>query len=444
MRNSDAPVGSCVTDADLQLAEHLRFSLSQCEYRAWRASWKPDEWAMIFHQLSTLKPAMELSGIDTAAIKQLCEFAYARPKGDPALVDLPDELWASASRAVVAIIAVAQLAMGPTGATPTAPSVLMDCESAIGKYVALRAELSRQLLLLPNGWRIKYKRDPAKGDPSLPVKVTHHTAIMSELGGQAFDGIATFAQPETFAPFHDFELFDPEGNPSKDGTEGATIQMRLAFLLAEMLETMKVLVGSLAKIEHEAISKRWATDTMPLSRLAEALPVFPYWPRTTDRSKNYFDGIIAEEKALVDDARLALRRLILEARQGSHFTTTKPAPSKLQLSDMSSTRAKLTKDEANIKARNFLREHPDATSRELAAGVGCSTGLVSKLPAWQAVKEQRDKGRLPKRATTVALTRKMEQTVGIEDESLAKLIGGQEADDERLGAPRRDKVYRKP
>jgi hypothetical protein len=117
--------------------------------------------------------------------------------------------------------------------------------------------------------------------------------------------------------------------------------------------------------------------------------------------------------------------------------------------------AKLTKAEANIKAREFLRENPNATSRELAAGIGCSTGLVSKLPAWQAVKEQRDKGRQPKKAGNIALTPKMEQVVGVEGDALAKLISEQESDAEpsplvndaagdRAGAPRRAKIYRKP
>lgn len=121
--------------------------------------------------------------------------------------------------------------------------------------------------------------------------------------------------------------------------------------------------------------------------------------------------------------------------------------------ERSAIRPKLTKDEANIKARDFLRQSPNATSRELATGIGCASGLVSKLPAWRAVKEQRDKGRQPKKAAAVALTPKMGQVVGIEDEALSKLISEQEADaepsplqaaaDDRVGAPRRAKVYRK-
>ncbi len=111
------------------------------------------------------------------------------------------------------------------------------------------------------------------------------------------------------------------------------------------------------------------------------------------------------------------------------------------------------KDEANIKARAFLQANPNATVRELAADIGCSTGFVSQLPAWKAVQEQRDRGRQPKRAKVVSLTPKLQRTAGVEDASLAKLIDEQEADAEpsplkddprRDGSPRRAKVYRKP
>jgi hypothetical protein len=143
------------------------------------------------------------------------------------------------------------------------------------------------------------------------------------------------------------------------------------------------------------------------------------------------------------------RRLALLAVPGG---STSP---QLLVSGGHSQRSRMTKVEANIKARDFLRENPGATSRELATGIGCSTGLVSKLPAWQAVKEQRNKGRQPKKAGTMALTPKMEQVVGVEGDALAKLIGEQEADAEpsplvndaagdRTGAPRRAKIYRKP
>ncbi len=114
--------------------------------------------------------------------------------------------------------------------------------------------------------------------------------------------------------------------------------------------------------------------------------------------------------------------------------------------------SRVTKNEANITARELLRQNPNATVRQLAKGVGCSTGLVSKLPAWKAVKEQRDIGRQPKKTVTFALTKKMELTIGVEDKQLAKLIAEQQADseqspleddapDSRKGAPRMAKLY---
>lgn len=116
-------------------------------------------------------------------------------------------------------------------------------------------------------------------------------------------------------------------------------------------------------------------------------------------------------------------------------------------------RPKTTKTEANIKARAYLQVNTNATARELAAGIACSTGLVSKLPAWQAVKEQRDNLRQPKKVAVVSLSAKLQRIAGNEDESLAKLIGEQEADAEpsplqddassdRRGTPRTAKVYR--
>jgi hypothetical protein len=114
-----------------------------------------------------------------------------------------------------------------------------------------------------------------------------------------------------------------------------------------------------------------------------------------------------------------------------------------------------TKDEANIKARAYLREHPDAKARELKEGIGCSLGLVSGLPAWKAVREQRAKGRKPRKAGVVSLTPKMGNVAGTKDNQLEKLVAEQQADSELSpleddpparddGAPREAKVYRHP
>jgi hypothetical protein len=85
-----------------------------------------------------------------------------------------------------------------------------------------------------------------------------------------------------------------------------------------------------------------------------------------------------------------------------------------------------SKDESNIRAREFLKKHPKATTRQLAKGIGCALGIISKLPAWRAVQERRQKERGPKRPRAVGLTPKLEETIGQDDAELARLVQEQE------------------
>lgn len=128
------------------------------------------------------------------------------------------------------------------------------------------------------------------------------------------------------------------------------------------------------------------------------------------------------------------------------------APARSQIG----TKPKLPLKEANIRAREYLKQNSEASARQLAEAIGCGLGTVSKLPAWKAVQEARAKGRQPKRAGVVRWTTKLEQVAGVEDDQLAKLIAEQRADDEPSpldeeapdgrdeGAPRKAKVYRRP
>jgi hypothetical protein len=86
--------------------------------------------------------------------------------------------------------------------------------------------------------------------------------------------------------------------------------------------------------------------------------------------------------------------------------------------------------EYNVKAREYLKEHPLAKARDLAAAIGCGLGTVPKLPAWQAVLGERRKGRVPK---CVTLTDKLEATVGEEDAELQRLMKEQETDRRETG-----------
>ena len=114
----------------------------------------------------------------------------------------------------------------------------------------------------------------------------------------------------------------------------------------------------------------------------------------------------------------------------------------------------MKKSEANILAREYLRDHPTANIRAVAKGIGCSTGLVSKLTAWKAVQEERNRRRRPPRTNEISLTGRMQKVLGVDDDPLRKLIADQEADAEpspledgpttdRQGAPRQARVYRR-
>ena len=134
--------------------------------------------------------------------------------------------------------------------------------------------------------------------------------MVNELAGQPFEGIATVAKPETWRAFHDFVLLDPADKGPPPGTTLAAVEMRLAFLLGELLEAVKVLAATLPAIQRQAGAAGLGVDTTALARLDLHLPVFPYWPRSPDQmSEADFDQVLADERPLLDDALLVLRRL---------------------------------------------------------------------------------------------------------------------------------------
>lgn len=186
------------------------------------------------------------------------------------------------------------------------------CQNAIDGYAALRPAIFAELALVPKGWIVRFSRDPARGDPDLPVRWTQHVVTNFKIGNLPIEaGIATVHQPETYAPFSDFQILNPDGERLPADSEIGHVEMRLPLLLERMLEVMKVLAGTLRQIEHDAAALRLSTDTTSLSRLDLHLPSFPYWPY--DRKREERDQLIADEKPLLDAARLTLRRLSVEA-----------------------------------------------------------------------------------------------------------------------------------
>ncbi|MBU4273122.1 MAG: hypothetical protein KKA28_14775 [Planctomycetes bacterium] len=96
-----------------------------------------------------------------------------------------------------------------------------------------------------------------------------------------------------------------------------------------------------------------------------------------------------------------------------------------------SKRPRVTRQEANLRAREALKNRRIKwTYRGLAGAVGCSGGLVPKLPAWQAYKEEIQGQRKKKTPApkAVSLTDKVLATTGQNDEELKRLMAEQKAD----------------
>ncbi|HEX4796187.1 MAG TPA: hypothetical protein VH370_20525 [Humisphaera sp.] len=219
---------------------------------------------------------------------------------------------------------ISRMLRSDTSAQPTTQSVQIDreqfkialrnCDESIGKYSALRSHLFNLLLDLKQQtdgpWKIQYKRDAALGDPTLPVRWTHAVSTDFKVEGlELIAGVAQIKQPETYAPFVEFELIGPEDSRPRKGSESERIQMRLSILLEQMLENMKVLVRSLAVIERLAPQLFAGINLAPISRLALTIPVFPYWPQVKGMTRADFDKVTADEKPLLDEVRLTLRRM---------------------------------------------------------------------------------------------------------------------------------------
>jgi hypothetical protein len=95
-------------------------------------------------------------------------------------------------------------------------------------------------------------------------------------------------------------------------------------------------------------------------------------------------------------------------------------------------RPRMSRDLANKLAIPLLRKNPRISNRDLALQIGCSHGLVAKLPAWRAVQEALQQGRSPL-AKVVSLTPAvLASEVADEAEPIHKLI----ADEVRQTTPR--------
>jgi hypothetical protein len=66
---------------------------------------------------------------------------------------------------------------------------------------------------------------------------------------------------------------------------------------------------------------------------------------------------------------------------------------------------RITKNEANFKARKIIGSNPDITAIDLASQIGCSRSLVYTLGAWQSVAERTRKDKPPPSPKAVSFTK---------------------------------------
>lgn len=83
----------------------------------------------------------------------------------------------------------------------------------------------------------------------------------------------------------------------------------------------------------------------------------------------------------------------------------KPSAAKSKRSDA------IPDDEANILIRRFLEQNPNATSRDVAKGVGIALGRIPEMPAWRAEVGRRKAAKPAPKKSAIPLTRKMTESI---------------------------------
>jgi hypothetical protein len=109
------------------------------------------------------------------------------------------------------------------------------------------------------------------------------------------------------------------------------------------------------------------------------------------------------------------------------------------------TARRITKEEANIRAREALKTPGLRSVRKLAKAIGCSTGMAAKLPAWlahQAELEQQGKKKAPG-PKAMGLTDRVLSAKGQDDSQLETLIAEQQADFEESPLVSRARKHRR-
>jgi hypothetical protein len=156
------------------------------------------------------------------------------------------------------------------------------------------------------------------------------------------------------------------------------------------------------------------------------------WVREADGSRAFADSHLVGEgevDAVIDrypEVSLLALQLLKQAI---------PAPAPAVPPAVAGQWPRMTKEEANkeaIRLARLDRTFVHKPLREWAEAIGCSEGLVPKLPLWQQTMKQSGRGRKdkPNRPKKVALTDEILAKHGQEDEALQHLIEDHQKDAE--------------
>jgi hypothetical protein len=154
-----------------------------------------------------------------------------------------------------------------------------------------------------------------------------------------------------------------------------------------------IIGGLLAQASDSAMR---TGDKKLVKTISDAAGAFSFFVETFDSGRSYLN-----ELDFIDKIERAAGRVSVKTLKGKTADDAEP---------------KITKREANIKAREILKNMSDAdikklTCRELGVLVGCSKSLADELPVFKAVQEALGKGKYSK-PKEIRLSRKLEAVTG--------------------------------
>jgi hypothetical protein len=165
------------------------------------------------------------------------------------------------------------------------------------------------------------------------------------------------------------------------------------------------------------------------------LTIFSKWPWMTDDEidSRAWAGIPLQLGEYADRWWELTKSALKQVKRIDKIETAQNKEKETYLQEKDGQSKKITKDEANVRARQLLRETPnwDWTCRKLAKLIPCSLGWIPKLSAWRAYHEKRLELRRNKTIDTVSISKELEAVLGEgeKDEVLRQLIADQEADE---------------